>query len=210
MKTLLVVLALLASIAGGGFLSLPSLKAYVLSEPLPPMDAAVMVITATGSGSGIHIGDGQILTAAHVVQNDKTVLIKNEAGKLIAGVKVVWRDRVLDLALLQIETAAAFEVDIAPLDCAPNFPGQKVTLIGAPLGLALMFTKGLVIHVDVFDRLVLDATGLFGMSGGGVIDASGHTVGIIVAVMVAGDSEGIAAFTFAVPAHVICARMAQE
>jgi hypothetical protein len=85
-----------------------------------------------------------------------------------------------------------------------------VTLIGAPLGLALMFTKGLVIHLDVFDRLVLDATGLFGMSGGGVIDASGHTVGIIVAVMVAGDSEGIAAFTFAVPAHVICERMAQE
>jgi S1-C subfamily serine protease len=209
MKTLLVVLALLASIAGGGFLSLPSLKAYVLSEPLPPMEAAVMVITATGTGSGIHIGDGQILTAAHVVQNAETVSIKNESGTTVNNVRVVWRDKVLDLALLQTEPAA-FGADSAPLDCSPNFLGQKVTLIGAPLGLALMFTKGLVVHVDVFDKLVLDATGLYGMSGGGVIDASGHTVGIIVAVMVAGDSDGIAAFTFAVPAHVICERMAQE
>lgn len=96
-------------------------------------DSVVRVETDSGLGSGVLISDHVILTAAHVVENDKDgiVDIKTEDGGLFMG-EVLWQSKQYDVAAIRVE-----KIDgIKPSPLAAENPkiGDEVVVSGNPLG----------------------------------------------------------------------------
>lgn len=93
-------------------------------------------------GSGfITSQDGYILTAAHVVENAKEILVKlTDRREYVA--KVVGADRRSDVALLKIEATGLPKVDIG--DPTKLKVGEWVLAIGSPFGFENSATSGIV------------------------------------------------------------------
>ena len=83
-----------------------------------------------GRGSGIVIGDGRVLTAAHVLRGDEVTVTFGD-GRTAAG-RVLGADADLDVAVVDVDTAG-----VGAVDWDPNV--VSALAIGAPvLALALM------------------------------------------------------------------------
>ena len=117
--------------------------------------AVVLVITKDGGGSGIHIGDGRIITNWHVVGASKVVdvLFKpqveganlNRAAVIRAN--VVKTDSISDLALLQ---AASVPSSAKVMDLGSETEiqiGADVHAIGHPTGETWTYTKGIISQI---------------------------------------------------------------
>jgi S1-C subfamily serine protease len=172
--------------------------------------AFVKLEASNGSGSGVHIGDGFIVTAAHVVSQSKTMLIKGDDGRVIdrEGV-VLWTNTAYDIALIRVDHP---RLKSAHLSCAPNFTGQGVRAYGSPMDVDFVYTSGTVVGAARANGpwasvLRVDGTLVYGQSGGGVVDDNGNVVGITVGLMPT--QYGIAAFGFVVPARAVCDLLAR-
>lgn len=156
-------------------------------------------------GSGVHIGDGLVLTAAHVVGKNKSMKVFADDNRLVdAEGEVLWANTKYDIALIRI---AKPKLGAASLSCAPNFTGQRVVAYGNPMGIQAVYTKGEVVgpaRAFAVWASVLPIAGpiIYGQSGGGVADEHGAVVGIAVGVLVT--QAGIAAFGWVVPSQVVC------
>lgn len=155
--------------------------------------AIVRVCVETGGGgrnfgSGIHLGDGLVLTAAHVVQGGKTfsavALRQNAYGR--ATLLAV--DQRLDIALLRLSdpptTSAALATAVPPI-------GSRVISAGFGGDRKLKFNFG---NVESFTGRG-QSTGMFwsgsarsGDSGGPVFNRNGLVVGILLGVSANGRS----------------------
>src|SRR5919109_3305734 len=93
-----------------------------------------------GVGSGVVIGEGQVLTNAHNVRRDEVAVTfadgRRETGE-VAGV-----DRDLDLAVLSVDTGEAPAITWEP-DGAPGI-GTPVIALANPGGRGLRATVGFV------------------------------------------------------------------
>ena len=213
MKDWLLLLAGICVILGGCFLAYPMLKRQALLEingQAPIMEASVKILVGSGSGSGVHIGDGKILTAAHVVSSNDRVRVEYYGGGLIWA-KVIWTNREFDVALIKVERRHWAQV--APLDCAPNTTGQKVFIVGNPMDVAFVWTRGEVVgparkHGPWAQVVPVDGRVIYGQSGGGVIDFRGRLVGIAVGLLPT--PYGIAAFGWIVPAESVCQLLSNQ
>jgi len=140
------------------------------------------------SGAGLIIrSDGYILTSAHFVQANSTVLVGlHDKRKLNA--KLIGKDPFTDLAVLKVE---ANDLPIATFgDSAKIRPGDWAIAIGSPLGFDHTVTLGVVSainrslgdlnnHVEVIQT---DAAINFGSLGGPLINSQGEVIGLNVAV----------------------------
>lgn len=155
---------------------------------------------ATCIGSGVHIGNGFILTAQHVVDKETTIPFQLKNSRTFHTAEVLWSNYDYDIALVR---APMEDLPALTLDCGVPPVSEPVTSIGNLHGLRWFVSKG---HVATEpDKLArwLDVYALSGpiaggMSGGPVIDAASNIVGIVVA---GPESE---AFGFAVPGRTIC------
>jgi S1-C subfamily serine protease len=168
-----------------------------------PASSHVKVLPEKGHGSGTHIGNGYVLTAAHVVGKATTVTVQGDNGASFEA-EVLWANHAYDVALLRVDAGAA--LGVTPLSCAPNFAGQKVRAFGNPQMWEFVYTSGEVIgppreHGPWASVLPMDMTIIPGQSGGALV-ADGHVVGIAVGVMVQG--YGLAGVSYAVPAKIAC------
>ena len=118
--------------------------------------AVVLVVTASGFGSGSLIDGGQILTNWHVVQgNSQTSIIYKPVdpyGKPSAQdmttAEVIKLDRVRDLALLRpfaVPSRLVRRIKVAPQDNIEV--GADVHAIGHPTGEAWTYTTGIVSQI---------------------------------------------------------------
>ncbi|MPY87504.1 MAG: PDZ domain-containing protein [Luteitalea sp.] len=182
------------------------------------MGGVVSTQRAGGSGVVLH-ADGYIVTNAHVVANARRVRIVltpptgPAAGQSIvrpAGLMreatLVGLDRETDLAVLKID-----ETKLTPLPLADSDElqqGHLVMAFGSPLGLENSVTFGVVSGVgrqrapdDPMVYVQTDAPINPGSSGGPLVDASGHAVGINTYIMSqSGGNEGVG---FAVPSNIV-------
>lgn len=170
----------------------------------PLMEASVKIHAGGGTGSGIHIGGGDIVTAAHVVEGAKEVFIEYQNGSKIK-VAVLWVHKEFDIALLHIERRVWAES--APLDCSVNVIGTEVVLVGNPMDVDFVWTRGVIVGKarpwgPWASVVPVDGTAIYGQSGGGAVDRRGRTVGITVGLI--NTYYGIAAFGWIVPASVVC------
>ena len=155
-------------------------------------ESVVVVRSPGGLGSGFIINkQGYVITNFHVVQGEKHINItrfkksKNELKTIVhKNVRIVALAPFQDLAVLQIEEEIG---QLArPMVLSPNDDvsvGEKVFVIGNPLGLERTVTEGVISHTGrnfagkVF--LQIDAAINPGNSGGPLFNNRGQVIGVI-------------------------------
>jgi serine protease Do len=137
-----------------------------------------------GAGSGIVLGDGQVLTNAHNVRGDK-VTVTFADGRTADG-DVAGHDVDGDLAVISVDTGGAPVLPWAG-DAAAEI-GTPVFALANPAGRGLRVTFGFVSGVErtfrgprgrrITGSLEHTAPLLPGSSGGPVLNAAGQLLGI--------------------------------
>ncbi len=126
-------------------------------------------IRARVSGTGFLVGDGLLATNHHVAQPwygdpESEALIRRGASPLIESLVVFFPgaptpvtlssgpvSKTSDLAILRVEDLNAVRgLPILPLAKNISSPGERVTVIGYPMGIAGMVAKS---PTDIYDRL---------------------------------------------------------
>lgn len=139
------------------------------------------------TGSGVVIGNGRILTGAHVVANATFVQVQkiSDPDKVVAQVERVCHDS--DLALLRVEKDTFMEdIAVAEIGELPALR-DRVSVVGFPVGgEELSVTEGVVSRIEVqryshsqrdLLAVTIDAAINAGNSGGPVF-GDGKVVGI--------------------------------
>jgi serine protease Do len=139
-----------------------------------------------GRGSGVVIGDGQVLTCAHVLRGDEVAVTfgdgRTEHGR-VAGV-----DADLDLAVIAVETGDAPAVAWEPERVGALELGAPVLALADPSGRGLRVTFGLVSATGrsfrgpggrrIGGSIEHSAPLPRGSSGGPLVDLEGHLLGL--------------------------------
>ena len=145
-------------------------------------------------GSGFFIDKrGYLLTNHHVISSevDPTyegfsrlyVRLSDKPDRKIPARVIGW-DPVFDLALLKVEVEPKFVFSSTRM--TPVQPGEKITVIGSPIGLENTITSGIISatgrrFLQLGDALQIDAPINPGNSGGPVIDEEGRLIGVVFA-----------------------------
>jgi serine protease Do len=137
-----------------------------------------------GAGSGIVLGEGQVLTNAHNVRGDR-VTVTFADGRTAEGT-VAGHDIDGDLAVISVDTSGAPALPWA--DAAPAEIGTPVFALANPGGRGLRVTFGFLSGVErtfrgprgrrITGSLEHTAPLLPGSSGGPVLTAAGQLLGI--------------------------------
>jgi S1-C subfamily serine protease len=131
-----------------------------------------------GFGSGIVIGKGILLTSCHVATIGAKLAVK--LGDAVMPAKIQLADEAHDLCRLEVPGMNAPAVTISSVETVRT--GQRVYAIGAPQGLELTISEGIVSALRKVDEGTLIQTTAPispGSSGGGLFDLSGRLVGIM-------------------------------
>lgn len=199
----------LAAIGIGASLALTGPVGQFLPKPVTPVVAAevaspyIKIIGASGTGSGVHIGNGYILTAAHVATMNNELSAKDALGRT-HKLTLLWANTSKDIALLKITEAD--EMASAKLSCDAPVVGTHVRAYGNPMDVENVYASGTIVGAPMTrgpweSIMTLDLTIVPGMSGGALVNDAGDIVGIDVGVMVYGALTG---FGYAVPSQVAC------
>lgn len=150
-----------------------------------------------GLGSGVVVGNGQVITNCHVATAGGTLAVKVGGEQFSASVEVA--DEEYDLCRLSVSGLTAPAVPIGSIESLKT--GQKVYAIGAPQGLELTISDGIVSAFrDMPQGRIVQTTAPIspGSSGGPLFDAFGRLVGIMTFQHRSGQN-----LNFAVPADWI-------
>jgi serine protease Do len=152
-----------------------------------------------GTGTGTLIGDGLLLTNAHVIgSNTGTLHIDvTTYDKVVHEGMLLRIDRTVDFALIRIDsTTEGFTLSDTQI-----YPGMQIMTVGHPQGLAhWSFSEGTVVDIarpcimttgERWTAIMTDAQSIQGNSGGPFINANGELVGIMRA--------AAAGYSFAIP-----------
>lgn len=138
-----------------------------------------------GSGNYFKIGKHRfILTAAHVVEGDREVLII-ERGHNVIEAKVIYIDSNSDIAVLKPIERLKFTKPIPFRRDINNQMGERVYHCGHPAREGWHISEGLLTgtHNDV---LLINTFAWPGSSGSVIFDESGRVLGVISAIRVDG------------------------
>jgi S1-C subfamily serine protease len=186
-----------------------------VSEAQNPLRASsvVKILVNGGHGSGVHVGGGYVLTAAHVVEGKTGLKLKTSFGD-IQDVEVLWTNKARDVALLRAKRPERLQA--STLICAPLVPGQKITAEGSPGQAEFVRFRGEVAGAARQAgpwkwAIPIDLSGGPGISGGPIFDERGQVAGIYVGVYLIpmGMSATFMGLGLAVPSDVICELMAK-
>src|SRR5262245_15048534 len=139
-----------------------------------------------GRGSGVVIGDGRVLTAAHVLRGDEVTVTFGD-GRSAAG-RVLGADADLDIAVIDVDTAGVAAVDWDHEVIGALGVGTPVLALANPGGHGLRTTFGLVTATGRSFRgprgrripgsIEHSAPLPRGSSGGPLVDSDGRLLGL--------------------------------
>jgi serine protease Do len=176
------------------------MSAAAVFQAVSPSVVRVLSGDDTGpksQGSGVVVGSGEVITNCHVVEGGSVVKVK--AGSSVLSASVTVEDKELDLCRLSVSGLGAPAVTIAGVGELQT--GERVYAIGAPRGLELTISEGIVSSLrEVANGKLVQTTAAVspGSSGGGLFDAQGRLVGIVT--FQRNDGQNL---NFAVPADWI-------
>lgn len=151
-----------------------------------------------GIGSAVVIRPGEVITNCHVAKMGANLELSFKSGTVPAT--IVTADEVYDLCLLRADGLNAPAVPLADLKDVQT--GEKVYALGAPQGLELTISEGIISSLrDIPDAGTVIQTSAAispGSSGGGLFDGSGRLIGITTFQSRTGQN-----LNFAVPAEWI-------
>ncbi|HEX4333222.1 MAG TPA: trypsin-like peptidase domain-containing protein [Usitatibacter sp.] len=148
-------------------------------------------------GSGVVTGTGRVITNCHVASGASRLTVSAGGNMYSASVRVA--DEPFDLCSLDVTGLSAPAVPIGTVETVRT--GQKVFAIGAPMGLELTISEGIVSSLrEMPQGKVIQTTAPVspGSSGGGLFDPEGRLVGIVTFQTRSGQN-----LNFAVPADWI-------
>jgi len=148
-------------------------------------------------GSGVVVSRGYVITNRHVVERGNVIRVRQSGFSYDA--KVQYADREYDLCGLNVNGLPAEPVTLRSVNNL--VVGQRVYAIGAPQGLELSMSEGLVSSLrPIGGSLNIQTTAAIshGSSGGGLFDRDGFLVGITTFVLKDGQN-----LNFALPADLI-------
>ncbi|MGV8145411.1 MAG: serine protease HtrA [Alkaliphilus sp.] len=162
-----------------------------------------------GLGTGVIVDSrGYILTNSHVISDgdvDRINVILHDSRVIDA--RVIWQDRILDLAVIKVETTNLPVAELGNSDLLEV--GELAIAIGNPLGLHFdrTLTQGVISGLDrmipissteTMENLIqTDASINPGNSGGPLLNTKGQVIGINTAKIKGGEGLG-----FAIPINI--------
>lgn len=171
-----------------------------------------------GSGSGFFINaEGWIVTNFHVIEPASRVVARLSDRSTVEIEGVLATDEDNDLAVLQAVGEGFTPLSLAPL--APSDAGERIVVLGGPLGLAASLSEGIVSAIrhpgdhprgeeDWWPKvplLQITASISPGSSGSPVMTLEREVIGVVVSQYLVGQN-----LNFAIPVdtlHVLLARI---
>jgi serine protease Do len=155
------------------------------------LPATVALSCGDRLGSGFFVDKELLITNAHVLcPGSSTLKVRFSDGREVEGT-VVQSEDALDLAVVRARGLRASPLPLG--DAGVLKVGERLTMIGSPVGMEFTVHQGSVSNVDRRDfgiaYIQIDAPVNPGNSGGPLIDERGHVVGVIT--MKRLDAEGI-------------------
>ena len=198
------------------------MTAYPLSaqEELPALikrvePSIVVVITYSepgamlGQGTGFFVNDeGDVITNRHVLEGASRAEIKTHDGKIYKVETVLVDDKDGDLIRLGIDLRRD---TVRPMPLSTGVPevGERVFVIGTPLGLEKTVSDGIVSavrEVPQFGKIIqLTAPISPGSSGSPVLNMKGAVIGVATFFVIEGQN-----LNFAIPAERISGMVTRE
>lgn len=191
------------------------------SAPLPPREREISlrgiaelrgpcVVVVEGEkkqGSGFFVPNAPwVATNAHVVKDEKRLIVRTPEGKKLEVRRVVVLDAEHDLALIEVPVGRYPAVTLGSDDSV--HVGDKVVAIGAPLGLEQTVSEGNVsaIREDSQGQRILQISVPIshGSSGGALFDSRGQLIGITTAGIEEGQN-----LNFALPVGLLAALLSR-
>ena len=155
--------------------------------------AVVSIETSGGRGSGFFVTPELVLTNAHVVEGNSSVVLRMSDGSTATG-RVQRSAPEVDIAIVRINQPRPAQPTMMTGTVKGARPGQEVIAIGSALGmLQNTVTRGIVSAVRNASGVILiqtDAAINRGNSGGPLIDRSGRVLGITT-LKIAANSESL-------------------
>jgi tetratricopeptide (TPR) repeat protein len=154
-------------------------------------------------GSGFFIDEeGNVVTNYHVVEKATKILVKQETWGRYNG-KVIANDQESDLAILGTDAKNKFyRIKYLKISKKPPVVGDRIIVIGSPLGLEQTVSDGLVSALRPIsgfgDIIQISAPVSRGSSGGPVVNLKGDVIGVATFVIVGGQN-----LNFAIPGYKI-------
>jgi tetratricopeptide (TPR) repeat protein len=142
------------------------------------VDSAVFVLTNKSTGSGVIVKeDGTFITCYHVIEGATSIFVKTNNGRVyrIKGYKYLNKEQ--DIAILTLDTNDTFKPIQFPTHQSLEI-GSKVYTISNPKGVQFTFSDGMLSQ-EYQGLLQFTAPVSPGSSGGALLDAHGHLIGII-------------------------------
>lgn len=188
-----------------------------------PASSSLKVLNGDFTGSAEHVGDGYVLTAAHILQAvDRPVTLISDASKNPRDAEVLWANDDYDVALLRTEPDGLAK---RTLSCLLPPIGAAVSWYGNPRYEDFVVAFGQIgskprVSQPWKSVFIVNGPIVRGFSGAALQDRSGRMVGMIVGTMTdivtsANDKKAITgyhgtAMGYAVPGKTICELMGQR
>ena len=214
---LVVVALLLASVSSCArrpVFDRPTFDGVALFEHAAPCVVVVLApsegpLGGEAIGAGFFVGPaakGEVVTARHLVDGAARVSLRLFDGWIVTASRVADRPA-NDLALFRLAPEAMTRAPPVLALARSAAAGERVMAIGSPVGLPFSATEGIVSAVDRAPTKAMGLAGLVdpstrllqtdaalnpGNSGGPLLDATGHVIGVTIAVMPGADRIGVA------------------
>lgn len=195
-------------------LTLPSVaNALSQADLFAEVSPSIVKVWAAGqssdslrTGSGVVLQPGVIATNCHVVEKANQIVVEHSGVRSPAT--LLKSDPAEDVCLLKARSATPFNRSVSGVVPIGSLKvGLDVYAIGAPQGLELTMSKGIISALRVIEGsrfIQTDAAISHGSSGGGLFDENGKLVGLTAGLM-----EGGQNLNFAISGDVIIALMAK-
>ena len=177
--------------------------------------SVVTILTYDGQGKGLMQGSGffirkagDIITNRHVLQGASSANVKTAEGKVYPVTGVVAEDKEGDLIMVLVDIP---HDAVHPLSVSTSIPevGERVIVIGSPLGLEKTVSDGIVSavrEIPQFGKIIqITAPISPGSSGSPVVNMKGEAIGVATLQTVGGQN-----LNFAVPSERIARLKARK
>ena len=171
-----------------------------------PLSPNLKKTIGVGSGIIIDAEHGLIVTNAHVVRNQKVMLVTLKDGRRYHA-KLVGTADPFDIAIIQIPAKHLSAIEFGNSDKLEV--GDFVVAIGSPFGLTQTVTSGVISalnratpQIEGFQNFIqTDAPINPGNSGGALIDMHGKIIGVNTAIL--SGSMGNIGIGFSIPSNMV-------
>jgi S1-C subfamily serine protease len=158
------------------------------------LPSTVSLRCADGVGAGFFVTEDTVLTNAHVRCGDGGAMkVIFSDGREAAG-EPLRSDPTLDLALVKVQGATAPPLALG--DAGAVQVGDRVMLIGSPIGMEFTVHEGMVSNVgrphDGVAYIQIDAKVNPGNSGGPLLDEEGRVIGVVSLKLMRAEGIGLA------------------